>query len=54
MIYFNGEDLIIVWIKGMEVIDFETEELLSCKYKMRITADEWLDSNKYKLIGYLD
>ena len=51
MIYCNGKELIIVWVHGIDCIEFETHELESCKYKMKISSEGWLFKNNYNYIG---
>ena len=54
MIYYDGYEIIIVWIRDIKSIKFETEKFESIKYKFKtMNADEWLKSENFKWIGLL-
>lgn len=46
MIYTNGKELIIVWVKTVNSLEFEESDVKR-KFNLKITADEYLDKNNY-------
>ena len=53
MIFTNGESVILLKYMSDYIIEFETRELEKCRYKLRITSQQWLDKHSYEWIGNL-